>query len=297
METEQKKTLIIHLIIIPLSFTLSGITFLTCFHRQFIWAFFPIGFYFVINTFLCVYGKRFKEFFTSQILSSLFMICLLFILYQYYFFLQLHLYIISLVIYHYGEYFGVLLYHFDNLSFSSYLIDQSDQWLIATGGSFIELIVENLIFHNIKNNKILIAIGILLLIVGHIFRMGGIYTGKKNFTHLVAEQKKKEHELVTKGIYSLSRHPSYFGFYLWSVGTQVMCVNPICIVGFTVVLYIFFKRRIISEEFYLISFFGQSYLEYRNKVPILIPCINLTQTKIQEALSIHEQEKSKLTTP
>ena len=28
------------------------------------------------------------------------------------------------------------------------------------------------------------------------------------------------------------RHPGYLGFLLWSVGTQVLLMNPLCTVGF-----------------------------------------------------------------
>ena len=50
----------------------------------------------------------------------------------------------------------------------------------------------------------------------------------------VAEKKKEDHVLVTSGIYSLVRHPGYFGWFWWSVGTQILMFNPICAVGFAV---------------------------------------------------------------
>ena len=37
----------------------------------------------------------------------------------------------------------------------------------------------------------------------------------------IATFKIKEHVLVTNGIYKIFRHPGYFGFYLWALGTQV----------------------------------------------------------------------------
>ena len=47
-----------------------------------------------------------------------------------------------------------------------------------------------------------------------------IHAGR-NFNHLVQSTKSETHELVTSGIYAWSRHPSYVGWFLWSVGTQV----------------------------------------------------------------------------
>lgn len=46
-------------------------------------------------------------------------------------------------------------------------------------------------------------------------------TGCTNFAHIVQTEKDKHHELVTHGVYSLFRHPSYVGWFYWSIGTQV----------------------------------------------------------------------------
>ena len=70
------------------------------------------------------------------------------------------------------------------------------------------------------------------------------------------------------------RHPSYFGWTLWAVGTQVMLANPICIVAFAVASILFFRDRIPPEEELLVKFFGQAYINYALKTPIWLPAIN-----------------------
>lgn len=40
------------------------------------------------------------------------------------------------------------------------------------------------------------------------------------------------------------RHPSYLGFFIWSIGTQVLLVNPICTVGYAIVTWRYFAQRI-----------------------------------------------------
>jgi len=199
----------------------------------------------------------------------------------------LYLYFITLCIYHYTEFFSVLLYHFKKLSCEYFLIDQSLSWIIATFVSFIETILETYYFNKYKKIKIFFIIGLIMTIIGQIFRIGGIYTGKKNFTHKISYEKKKEHKLVKNGVFALTRHPSYFGFYLWSIGIEIMCCNPICFIGFTFILFYFFKNRILLEEKLLIQFFGEEYLEYKKKVGILIPFISLDKVQEQENLKIY----------
>ncbi len=67
-----------------------------------------------------------------------------------------------------------------------------------------------------------------------------------NFNHLVQSKKRKGHVLVTGGVYRYLRHPSYFGFFWWGLGTQVVLGNAVCLVGYAVVLWRFFRRRIES---------------------------------------------------
>jgi len=40
------------------------------------------------------------------------------------------------------------------------------------------------------------------------------------------------------------RHPSYTGFFYWGIGTQLLLMNPISLIGYAVVLFRFFKERI-----------------------------------------------------
>jgi protein-S-isoprenylcysteine O-methyltransferase len=54
-----------------------------------------------------------------------------------------------------------------------------------------------------------------------------MFTAQANFTHQIAETKEKNHKLVKSGIYACLRHPSYCGFYWWSVGTQILLMNPL----------------------------------------------------------------------
>lgn len=45
------------------------------------------------------------------------------------------------------------------------------------------------------------------------------------FDFQVQFEKHRDHVLVTHGLYSLCRHPSYVGWFYWSIGTQVWYNN------------------------------------------------------------------------
>ena len=137
-----------------------------------------------------------------------------------------------------------------------------------------------------------LATGLLLVLVGQLVRSLAMVQAGGNFNHIVQARKASSHQLVTSGIYSVSRHPSYFGFFWWGLGTQLVLGNVVCFVGYSVVLWVFFKRRIAGEfalfpellvklcanavtgeEEYLIRFFGQEYLDYRARTSVWIPFI------------------------
>src|SRR4051812_31669288 len=44
------------------------------------------------------------------------------------------------------------------------------------------------------------------------------------------------------------RHPSYVGWFYWSVGTQLLLCNPLCTVLYGLAAWAFFKDRIPYEE-------------------------------------------------
>jgi len=66
------------------------------------------------------------------------------------------------------------------------------------------------------------------------------------------------------------RHPSYSGYYIWSLGTQLLLGNSICLIVYTIVLYQFFAERIEVEESRLLEFFPE-YAAYRQSCHAGIP--------------------------
>ena len=97
---------------------------------------------------------------------------------------------------------------------------------------------------------------------------------KESFNHNVAHIKLDDHKLINTGVYKFVRHPSYLGFYLWCLGTQLLLQNPICFISFAYVLNVFFSNRLFEEEEALIRFFGDDYIQYKTITPTYIPFIS-----------------------
>ena len=79
-------------------------------------------------------------------------------------------------------------------------------------------------------------------------------------------QKEEKTNLVTTGIYSISRNPAFFFFFLMYIGILFSFFNWfLCFAtGFAVV---FFHLQIVNvEEDFLIKAFGNEYLQYKSKV-------------------------------
>lgn len=54
---------------------------------------------------------------------------------------------------------------------------------------------------------------------------------------------------------------------MWAVGTQLCLLNPLCTIGFLLVLHRYFSERIGYEEALLVDFFREDYAAYRKRVP------------------------------
>lgn len=66
------------------------------------------------------------------------------------------------------------------------------------------------------------TVGLLMVIFGDCLRKAAMLTAGSNFNHIVQNEKSDTHTLVTSGVYGWFRHPSYVGWFYWSIGTQVL---------------------------------------------------------------------------
>lgn len=119
----------------------------------------------------------------------------------------------------------------------------------------------------------LTLLGLTMVVGAQTLRSVAMAQAGQSFNHVVQEDKKEDHVLVRKGLYGRFRHPSYFGFYWWAVGTQVVMGNIVSLVLYIVMLTRYYEERIPHEESFLIKFFGDEYVNYRRRVGTGIPFV------------------------
>ncbi len=185
------------------------------------------------------------------------------------------LYMIALSLFHFWEYNYVALFHSKELNANSFLLNHSQEYKMAALASWIEYFFERWFFggSSWKGSFLFLFVGFILTFGGQAIRTLSMYTAGSNFHHLIREEREKDHKLITFGIYQYLRHPSYFGWFWFSIGTQVMLTNPVCIGLYAWASWRFFANRIPEEEATLIEFFGAEYERYRSRTPVGIPLI------------------------
>ncbi|KIM29520.1 hypothetical protein M408DRAFT_8173 [Serendipita vermifera MAFF 305830] len=186
---------------------------------------------------------------------------------------QLPFFFAAWAFFHWAEFAVTAGWNRDKCSTSSFLLDNGREYHIAHSVAVLEFVLTVYFFPNAKRWNYVTPIGMLVVLGGQFLRSIAMIHASKNFSHMVAYKRLHGHELVTDGIYSWSRHPSYVGFFYWGLGTQIALQNPISFIGYFIVMLRFFQKRIFYEEKALIRFFGTAYQEYKAKVPTRIPLI------------------------
>lgn len=108
------------------------------------------------------------------------------------------------------------------------------------------------------------VMGAAISVVGTFVFIAAVQTMRDSWRAGVSKTDKTE--LVTKGIYQISRNPAFLGFDLLYIGTLLMFFNWIlCIL--TVFAIIMYHLQIVNvEEEFLLATFGNEYLQYKQKV-------------------------------
>lgn len=107
-------------------------------------------------------------------------------------------------------------------------------------------------------------LGLIFGICGLVFFIISVVTMKNNWRAGISESEKTE--LVTNGIYKISRNPAFLGFDLVYIGFVLMFFNWILFAISFITILIFHLQITKVEEPFLIKTFGTDYENYKKSV-------------------------------
>ncbi len=111
-------------------------------------------------------------------------------------------------------------------------------------------------------NVVVRSIGIIIFYIGIGFFIIAMYTMKDSWRAGIPSE--DQTQMITSGIYRVSRNPAFLGFDLTYIGISVAFGNSPLIV-LSVITIILMHLQILEEEKYLEFAFGDSYIQYKNK--------------------------------
>jgi protein-S-isoprenylcysteine O-methyltransferase len=188
-------------------------------------------------------------------------------------------FLLALSAFHFLEFWSTAERNTLVASIDSFLLTANwPSYAIAHSTAFLECFIVCYFFPDrswapFGSGPVIAAVGLLAVLLGQYVRSAAMLHAGASFNHQVQTKKADSHLLVTDGIYSWIRHPSYFGFFYWGLGTQMVMGNTFCFCAYGWVLWMFFNSRIRHEEDRLVDFFQEEYEDYRNRVGTRMPFI------------------------
>ena len=118
---------------------------------------------------------------------------------------------------------------------------------------------------NVSNLSIIARyLGIVTAILGDIVFVISVWTMKDSWRAGVSPTDKTE--LVTTGIYQISRNPAFLGFDLVYIGVCLMFFNWLLFLVSVFAMIMFHLQIVNVEEEFLLDFFGEEYISYKKNV-------------------------------
>lgn len=118
---------------------------------------------------------------------------------------------------------------------------------------------------NISNLPLIVRyVGIIIAILGDIVFVISVWTMKDSWRAGVSPTDKTE--LVTDGIYQISRNPAFLGFDLVYVGVFLIFFNWVLFLVSVFAMILFHLQIVNVEEDFLLDSFGEDYIAYKKKV-------------------------------
>lgn len=127
----------------------------------------------------------------------------------------------------------------------------------------IVVLVSAILNTSLFSNQMIRGIGLALLGLGTCLFIIAMVTMQDNWRAGIPEKDKTD--MVTTGIYTISRNPAFLGFDLTYIGASLAFGNIIVLI-LTALTIALMHLQILEEEKYLETTFGNRYDTYKNKV-------------------------------
>ena len=153
--------------------------------------------------------------------------------------------------------------------------DRGNRWILAVIipigllGAYLPAYTDRKDFWTLDGDTVR-WLGVALFVVGGALRLWPVFVLGHRFSGLVAIQ--PGHTLVTNGVYSVIRHPSYLGLLINSLGWGLAFRSAVGVL-LTALTIPPLLARIHAEEIMLRTEFGAEYDAYRARTSRLIPAL------------------------
>lgn len=122
-----------------------------------------------------------------------------------------------------------------------------------------------------SSSNIGVIIGTILMVAGLLIRVHAAKTLGAYYTRTLKTQTKQI--IIQNGLYSIIRHPGYFGVFAMWVGAGLIMRNWIALLLLVIIQLTGYTYRINKEEEMLKESFGKEYDQYMTRTKRLIPFI------------------------
>ena len=153
--------------------------------------------------------------------------------------------------------------------------DRGNRWVLAVFGvlglahGFLSPYTDRIGFWTL-DGEALRWFGLVVYAAGGVIRLWPVFVLGQRFSGLVAIQ--EGHTLVTTGIYSRIRHPSYLGVVLIMLGWALVFRSGVGLMLAALIL-VPLVARMDEEEALLASEFGATYESYKSRTWRLVPYV------------------------
>ena len=125
------------------------------------------------------------------------------------------------------------------------------------------------------SNKTIVINNIISIVISFFGLLIRFYTVGKTPGGTSGRNRSKQiaKKINTKGLYSITRNPLYFGNYLIWLGVLIFSLNTLFTVLLSIFFFFYYGKIIKTEEQFLLKKFENSFVKWKEKTPKFFPSL------------------------